>query len=86
MDEDEADEERPAPEPTAALDALSKGELQQQCEARGIDFRKSWTKARLREALAAAAPTPPGARPRAKGRKPRLSRAAQKIVAQMERV
>ena len=83
-DEDEADEGRPTPPPTAALDALSKGELQQQCEARGIAFRKSWTKAQLRDALAATAPTPPSARP--KGRESRLSRTAQKIVGQLERV
>jgi len=84
MDEDEADDERPTPPPTAALDASSKGELQQLCEARGIAFRKSWTKAQLRDALAATAATPPGARP--KGRKSRLSPAARKIVAQLERV
>ena len=78
------DGERPTPPPTAALDALSKGELQQQCEARGIAYRKSWTKAQLRDALAAAAPSPP--RAGRKGRAPRLSRAAQKIVGQLERV
>jgi hypothetical protein len=83
-DEDEADEGRPAPLPAAALDALSKGELQQRCAARGIAFRKSWTKAQLRDALAAPAPTPADRRSR-KGT-PRLSGAAKKIVAQLERV
>jgi hypothetical protein len=83
-DEDGGDEERPMPSTTAALDALSKGELQQQCEARRIAFCKSWTKAQLRDALAATAPTPPRARPQ--GRGTRLSGAAQKIVGQLERV
>jgi hypothetical protein len=83
-DEDEAGGEHPTPPPTATLDALSKGELQQQCEARGIAYRKSWTKAQLRDALAAVAPAAASARP--KGRRSRLSRAAQKIVSQLERV
>jgi hypothetical protein len=83
-DEDEADEGRPAPPPAAALDALSKGELQQRCAARGIAFRKSWTKAQLRDALAAPARTP-AIRSSRKGA-PRLSRAAKKVVAQLERV
>jgi hypothetical protein len=81
---DEDDGERPTPPSITALDALSKGELQQQCEARGIAYRKSWTKAQLRDVLAAAAPSPP--RAGRKGRAPRLSRAAQKIVDQLERV
>jgi hypothetical protein len=81
-DEEEADEDRPAPPPAAALDALSKSELQQRCAAQGIAFRKSWTKAQLRDALAAPAPTPAGRRSRK--RAPRLSRAAKKIVAQLE--
>jgi len=87
-DEDEEgaeDEElRSTSSPAAALDALSKGELQQQCEARGIAFRKSWSKAQLREALAATAAASSGARP--KGRKPRLSRAARRIINELERV
>jgi hypothetical protein len=37
----EDDQPRLTPPPVAALDALSKGELQQQCEARGIAFRES---------------------------------------------
>ena len=82
--EDEDGDQCPEPPPIAALDALSKSELQQQCATRGIVFRKSWTKAQLRAALAATVPTPPGARP--KRRAPRLSRAAQKIVGQLERV
>jgi hypothetical protein len=85
-DEDEAGarRKRPAPRPTTALDALSKGELRQRCEAAGVAYRKSWTKAQLRDALAAAAPAATGARP--KRHRPRLSRAAQKIVSQLERV
>jgi len=80
---DEDDDERPTTPPTAALETLSKGELQQECKSRGIAFRKSWTKAQLCDALVATASTPAGARP--KGRKPRLSRAAQKIVSQLDR-
>ena len=83
-DEDEAEGERPTPPPTAAFDALSKGELQQQCEVRGIVFRKSWTKAQLRDALAATAPTPPGARPQGAQLSPLPRR--EKIVSQLERV
>jgi hypothetical protein len=83
-DEDEADEGRPTPPPAAALDAMSKAELQQRCVAQGIAFRKSWTKAQLCDALAASALAPTGRRSR-KGA-PRLSRAAKKIVAQLERV
>jgi hypothetical protein len=83
-DEDEDEGERPTPPTAAALDAMSKDELQQQCEARGIEFRKSWTKAQLRDALTATASTAAGAGP--KGRAPRLSRAARKIVDQLELV
>jgi hypothetical protein len=76
-DEDETDTERPEPSPAAALEAMSKGELQQLCAARGIDFRKSWTKAQLRKALAAAVPAPSVDRPKG------LSKAARTIVGQM---
>ncbi|MBV8126874.1 MAG: hypothetical protein JO114_04320 [Planctomycetaceae bacterium] len=80
---DEDDDERPTIPPTAALETLSKDELQQECKARGVAFRKSWTKAQLCDALVATAPTPSGAR--LKGRKSRLSQAAQKIVSQLDR-
>jgi hypothetical protein len=79
-DEEDDDDERPTL-PTDALDSLSKTELQQECQARGIAFRKSWTKAQLCDALRASASTPPGARP--KRRKSRLSPTAQKIVSQL---
>ena len=82
-DEDDDDDERHAPSPIAALETLSKSELQQECKARGIAFRKSWTKAQLCDALVATASTPPGAKP--KGRRSRLSQAAQKIVSQLDR-
>ncbi len=80
-DEDDDDDQRATTSPTAALETLSKGELQQECKARGIAFRKSWTKAQLCDALLATASTPPAVRP--KGRKSRLSPAAQKIVSQL---
>ena len=61
---------------------MSKAELQEECERRGIDCKKSWTKAQLREALTAKPP----ARPRGKAAKgpPKLSRAARTIVSQLE--
>jgi hypothetical protein len=83
-DEDETDEERPDRLPNAALDALSKSELQAQCEARGIAFRKSWTKSQLLEALDATTPKHPDASPKAS--EPRLTRAARKLVGELSRV
>jgi hypothetical protein len=85
-DEDEAGtrEKRLAPSPPAALDDLSKSELQERCKAAGVAYRKSWTKTQLRDALAAAAPATTGTRP--VRRRLRLSRVAQKIVSQLERV
>jgi hypothetical protein len=84
-DEDEVRAKRPSSTPTGLLDAMSKGELQLQCEARGITFRKSWTKAQLRDALGATATAPAAAEPKKK-RPPRLSRTARSIVDQLERV
>jgi hypothetical protein len=53
----------------------TKAELQQECVHRCVEFRKSWTKDRLREALTA------GTRRHARGGKPaKLSRAARRIV------
>ena len=76
--------ERPAgtpgrPEPPR--EDMTKAELQRECEARGIPYRKSWTKERLRAALTGPAPGPP-ARGLRLHRPPRsaLSRAAQDIV------
>ena len=80
-DENEDNEDRVATSPTVALETLSKGELQQECTARGIAFRKSWTKAQLCDALLATTSTSPGVRP--KGRRTRLSRTAEKIVSQL---
>ncbi len=83
-DEEDAEEGPPMPPPTAALEGLSKAELQQRCAERGIAYRKSWTKAQLSDALAATTPAPRAARP--KEGAPRLSRAARSIVDQMVRV
>jgi hypothetical protein len=86
-EDDEADEdedERPERLPLAVLDSLSKGELQEQCEARGIEFRKSWTKARLLEALTPKAPE--GRKPKARPAVSRLSEAGRALVAEMRRV
>jgi hypothetical protein len=63
---------------------MSKAELLEECERRGLESRKSWTKAQPRDALT---PKPP-ARPKGRSKKaqPKLSRAAQTIVNQMERI
>jgi hypothetical protein len=64
-----------------SLDDMSKAELQEACERRGIDCKKSWTKSQLREALEAART----ARRRGKSGKgrPKLSREARTIVGQL---
>jgi hypothetical protein len=82
-DQDEEESNDDGEESSAAgLDEMSKSELQEECERRGIEYKKSWTKSQLREALA---PKPP-ARTRRKAKKgPRkLSPAAKTIVAQLE--
>jgi hypothetical protein len=91
--DDEDEEKEPDDEPISrpalpSLDALTKAELQQQCTTRGIAFRPSWTKARLRDALtqAASGPAAKASKRKPTGRKPKLSRAAQEIVNQLERV
>jgi hypothetical protein len=83
-DEDDEDESGDGRDdsPAADLDEMSKSELQEECDRRGIEYKKSWTKTQLREALTAERP----ARPRGnsgKGRR-KLSRAAQMIVNQLE--
>lgn len=83
-DDDEASDEDQGPLAAAALDAMSKAELQEQCEWRALEYRKSWTKARLREALAEEKPAP--RRGRARKRRPKVSLAAQTILNQMERL
>jgi hypothetical protein len=87
LDEDEGDEketsdDRETSSSSASIEGMSKAELQQECEARGITFRKSWTKAQLQEAL----PTSGAARTPGKSKKgkPKLSRAAETIVRQLE--
>ncbi len=86
FDEDEEDEDEPSEgrdESTAAnLDEMSKAELQEECDRRGIEHKKSWTKAQLLAALAAERPARPRAKP-GKGRS-KLSRAARTIVNQLE--
>jgi hypothetical protein len=91
-DEDDGEpeeEEPPAPASAPPLDAnLSKVELQQECTARGISYRKSWNKDQLREALQAA--QGPGAPPAhagavAKGPPAKLSHSARVIVDSLDR-
>jgi hypothetical protein len=65
----------PASEPPAQW---TKAELRQECIRRGVTFRTSWTKHQLRDALAA--PAVPAARPARGGKRPKLSRAARRIV------
>src|SRR5262249_47932427 len=69
--------------------SLTKAELQQRCADRGIAFRKSWTKDQLRAALAAVegrrASGKPPARSETRGSRPRLSRAARRIVDSLDR-
>jgi hypothetical protein len=76
-DEEDGGSEATAPpfEPPAEWTRV---ELQQECTRRGVEFRKSWTKDQLREALAAAAA--PTTRPGHGGKPPKLSPAARRIV------
>jgi hypothetical protein len=80
---DEEEEASPASEQPADW---TKAELQQECRRRGISFRPSWTKDRLREALTSA-PLPaltqaPAAARRRKA--PKLSRTASRIVKSLD--
>jgi hypothetical protein len=77
-DEEGPDSEEETEEPPWESKDWSKIDLQEECAARGIDFRKSWTKDQLRAALGAAAPD---AGKRVRWEMPRkLSRAARFIV------
>ncbi|HKI32943.1 MAG TPA: hypothetical protein VKA46_13910, partial [Gemmataceae bacterium] len=85
--EEEEDEEveaaPPSWEPPAEWD---KARLQEECSRRGVAFRKSWTKAQLRQALTAAARAPVSrsrARPPQGRKPPKMSRAARQIVDSM---
>jgi hypothetical protein len=87
-EEDEDEEEEGEPEVAAPVaptwEGLSKAELLNACADRGVQFRKSWSKGQLQEALKAAT-----ARPAAKafhrGKPPRLSKAARQIVNALDR-
>lgn len=86
--EEEEDEEEPgAVQGQAALPAwkdMSKAELQEVCAARGLPFRKSWSKGQLREALEAAT-SPPAKKSLPHGKVPKLSKAARSIVDSLDR-
>jgi hypothetical protein len=83
-DEDDEDESSDGRDdsPAADLDEMSKAELQEECDRRRIEYKKSWTKTQLRAAL----DEKPRARARGQSKKarPKLSRAAQTIVSQLE--
>jgi hypothetical protein len=88
-DEGESGDDRDTASSPASFQDMSKAELQRECEARGITFRKSWTKAQLQEALATSRQNPTKGKRKEgkpKGRQPKLSRAAQTIVGELERV
>jgi hypothetical protein len=87
FDEDEDQDEEEASDDgegssAATLDEMSKSELQEECDRRGADYKKSWTKAQLLKALASKRPARPRGKTRAGSRK--LSRAARTIVNQLE--
>ena len=94
LEEDEEDEEESSNDRSIRSSAqpfedMSKAELKQECERHGIPYRKSWTKAQLQEALIASQPASARSkskRGKAKESKPRLSRAGQTIVNELERV
>jgi hypothetical protein len=80
--EEEGDDVEAGPAQPGPPAEWTKAQLQQECARRGAPFRKSWTKDRLRQALAAGPPSPAGP---ARGGKPRkLSRAARRIVESLE--
>jgi hypothetical protein len=92
-DEDEEETGEPAEEPAGASrrtwEGLNKAGLQQECTARGIPFRKSWTKIQLVQALTTAAPGSSARKPASpagpKVKPARLSKAAKKIVDSLSR-
>jgi hypothetical protein len=90
-DEEEEDEEEPGDDreesSAASFADMSKAKLQQECERRGIPFRKSWTKTQLQEALAASSKPQAGGKAtggKPQGRKTKLSRAARTIVDELD--
>lgn len=83
FDEDEEEEAGEGSSP-AALDDMSKAELLDECERRGIACRTSWNKSQLRAALAPKPAARRGGGP--KERPPRLSRPARTIVDQLESI
>ncbi|MBX6312436.1 MAG: hypothetical protein IRY99_05875 [Isosphaeraceae bacterium] len=82
-EEEETEGKEAGPPPAALRGDMTKAELQQECAARGIAFRKSWTKDQLRTALAA--PSRPAPKPKRPGQPARLSKAAKEIVDQLVR-
>jgi hypothetical protein len=84
LDEEEDDEESGNDSSATLFDNMTKSELQQECERRGIACRKSWTKAQLQEALVASRPTHTKGKPKSRESQPRLSRAAKTLVGQLE--
>jgi hypothetical protein len=84
-DLDEDDDGADAPGQTLR-DDMTKAELQQECEARGVEYRKSWTKDQLRSALEAERPRGGTVSARKPTKPAKMSKAAREIVAQLERV
>jgi hypothetical protein len=90
-EEDEAAAETPArvPAPPPEWSGWGKAQLQQECGRRGIEYRKSWTKRQLLEALTASLAAS-GARSVSASKQPqrqaplKLSRPAREIVAALE--
>jgi hypothetical protein len=83
-DEEDEAEERARPAPAVSAD-LSKADLQRECTARGIDFRKSWTKSQLLDALRAAPAVPSASRSAHQGQPAKLSKAARRIIESLDR-
>ncbi len=84
-DEDEEDTSEDSDDSSAgSFDNMTKAELQQECERRGIACRMSWTKAQLQEALVASHPDQTAGKTKSKGSPPKLSRAAKTIVGQLD--
>jgi hypothetical protein len=91
-DEEEGEEAAtaPAPRPPAEWATWSKAKLQQECDRRGIAYRKSWTKPQLLEALTVSLATavarsgPDSKRPARHPSPLKLSRAAREIVDALE--
>jgi hypothetical protein len=82
-DEGEAEAGQGQAPPPAWTD-MSKAELQEACAARGLPFRKSWSKGQLREALEAATARP-ARTSLSRGKPPKLSKAARSIVDSLDR-